>query len=158
MIHYQFHWINAEELRPCGECQACCTTMAVAELAKENFTRCKHQCSGGCSIYEQPPESCQTFECWYRGGLVKHRPDRIGVIVNYNPVINTIYVWEVRPGARKNKKVKRLISSLTKNYSAGFRPLPTSTIERGCLLDRPPVSTTPHIDSGQQQVNGYKSP
>ena len=54
---------------------------------------------------------------------MKHRPDRIGVIVSYKAVLNTIYVWEVRPGARPNKRVKRLISSLTRRYPEAVRTI-----------------------------------
>lgn len=113
---YELKILSPEEARPCGDCQACCSTMAVMELAKENYTRCEHQCPGGCAIYQDRPPSCQSYECWYRAGLVKDRPDKIGVIVDYNVVNDVIFIWEVRPGATKNNRVKKLMKSLRKRY------------------------------------------
>lgn len=112
--------IDVKDVRPCGDCQACCSIMAVKELQKENYTRCQHQCAGGCGVYQDRPQSCQTFDCWYRAGLVKHRPDKIGVIVDYYPMQDVICVWEVRPGASETKRVTRMIKSLRKTYPASL--------------------------------------
>jgi len=110
---------EAEKVRPCGDCKACCTVIGVVELGKNNFQKCQHVCSSGCKIYEKKPTSCSDYFCWYTTGLVKQRPDRIGLIVDYQmvPPPDAIRVWEVREGASKTRKGKRLISMLRKKYN-----------------------------------------
>lgn len=76
--------------RTCGDCNACCTFLAVVELGKEPLVRCSHLVDGtrGCSVYEERPDSCREFRCLWHQGAVGHkdRPDKIGVMldVTYN--------------------------------------------------------------------------
>lgn len=102
------------ELKPCGDCKACCTVVGVVELEKQNYQRCHHLCTAGCEIYDSKPESCTEYQCWYTQGLVEGRPDRIGLIVDFQmtPLPGLIRVWEVREGASETRKGKRLISKL----------------------------------------------
>ena len=78
--------------RSCGECDACCTTLQVDELAKAAHTPCallkRLQPNGGsgCSIWKDPtrPSICHTFVCeWLAGFGENHadRPDRLGLIL-----------------------------------------------------------------------------
>lgn len=70
--------------RSCGECTACCTVAAVAELDKPADTACRHACGAGCAIYEVRPAACRAFHCgWRRLAWLPtmFRPDRSGVIV-----------------------------------------------------------------------------
>lgn len=72
------------ERRTCGDCTACCTVAAVAELEKPADTACRHAVAGGCAIYEERPQSCRAFHCgWRRLPWLPtmFRPDRCGVIV-----------------------------------------------------------------------------
>ena len=45
--------------RVCGECTACCTIMAIAELNKANYQPCPHNC-GCCAIYANRPRNCRS--------------------------------------------------------------------------------------------------
>ncbi|MBA2116735.1 hypothetical protein [Bremerella alba] len=115
--HYELKILDPDELRPCGDCQACCTAMAVREIEKNNYQRCEHQCSEGCGIYQDRPASCRAFNCGYEAGWIRDRPDKTGVIVDYNAILNCIFLWEGRIGASNYKKVNRLINRLKKLHS-----------------------------------------
>lgn len=75
---------SAAPLRECGECTACCTVLAVAELNKPARWTCDHVGCQGCRVYDVRPASCREFNClWLRGGLPSHpslRPDKLGVM------------------------------------------------------------------------------
>lgn len=120
------------DFQPCGECQACCKTMAVLELDKPNYKRCSHQCGAGCAIYADRPKSCQTFNCGYRTGLVKDRPDRSGLIVDFSPypLPGTFRIWECRPGASQTNRGKRIISGLKRKYSGYEFVVMTKELDR----------------------------
>jgi hypothetical protein len=72
--------------RPCGECSACCTALAVVEIEKEAGTACCHigQEGKGCSIYPDRPRSCRDFQCLWRIGAGRddERPDRVGIVLD----------------------------------------------------------------------------
>lgn len=84
--------------RGCGTCQACCTIMRVdmepvEQRHKPERTRCGHQCSAGCKIYDAKPESCSVFMClWlamelFEDRMLKEwRPDNVGAVVDVNEV------------------------------------------------------------------------
>ena len=84
--------------RGCGTCQACCTIMRVdmepvAPTHKPERTRCGHQCSAGCKIYDAKPESCSVFMCLWLAMelfddrmLKEWRPDNVGAVVDVNEV------------------------------------------------------------------------
>lgn len=114
--HYELKILNSDELRPCGDCQACCTAMFDREIEKDNYQSCEHQYSAGCAIYQDRPASCRTFSCGYKAGWVRNRPDKIGVIADYNSMLDFIFIWEVRRGAGEYKKVKRPIHRLKKMH------------------------------------------
>lgn len=69
--------------RVCGECQACCTTLSVADIAKPKHTKCPSQCAAGCAIYASRPQSCRLYTCsWLEGhGREDDRPDKSGVLM-----------------------------------------------------------------------------
>jgi hypothetical protein len=63
--------------RRCGECQVCCTIMAVADLSppKKNWTPCPHLCARGCGIYptrRQPTLQASPPSCTHRCRLILH--------------------------------------------------------------------------------------
>ncbi len=70
--------------RTCGTCTLCCKIMPVLELEKHAMTWCKHCDIGkGCKIYDNPPQSCRTFNClWLTNGWMPDslRPDRCGIV------------------------------------------------------------------------------
>lgn len=70
--------------RSCGPCQECCDAVAVHEIGKDQYTRCEHQCSVGCAVYQVRPESCREYYClWRLIGLPESqsfRPDQLRAI------------------------------------------------------------------------------
>lgn len=78
--------------RECGGCTACCTALAVSEVAKPANSPCQHLLQidaptggGGCGIYYTRPKSCEVYECLWRAGNLhpeEYRPDRCGLIFN----------------------------------------------------------------------------
>lgn len=108
--------------RECGPCTACCTTHLVRELKKPAQTLCKHVDERGfsCSIYEQRPQSCRDYSCWwlaearpdinrntrYRVLLPSDRPDLSGIVVDIGKMNgvgdlpqDVFVIREFRPGA-----------------------------------------------------------
>ena len=50
--------------RSCGNCLLCCKLPSIPSLQKSSFTWCKHaQIGHGCSIYDQRPDECRSFNC-----------------------------------------------------------------------------------------------
>lgn len=138
--------VALDEFRPCADCKACCTVIGVAELNKGNYQRCEHLCGSGCKIYDTKPTACNEYQCWYRFGFVKDRPDRIGLIVDYQmiPLPGSIRVWEVRKGAASTRKGKRLISMLCKKYDC---EVVVANRETTTLLKQKLVFKTPEFVS-----------
>ncbi len=99
------------DTHPCGECSACCTVKAVAEINKLEDTQCAHLLhdydNGGCGIYKDRPTSCRDFFCAYRFGLLgsdeEMRPDLLGLLLEVVPQpppgIMMLSVREVGEGA-----------------------------------------------------------
>jgi len=51
-------------MRECGSCSLCCKLLSVDALNKPANTWCGGwEKDKGCTIYEDRPESCRTFEC-----------------------------------------------------------------------------------------------
>lgn len=75
--------------RSCGPCTACCDGWMVGTINGHHMqpgTPCHYVREGGCSIYDQRPDSpCRTFTCaWAAPDSPfgdSFRPDRLGVIV-----------------------------------------------------------------------------
>lgn len=106
--------VAPNEKRQCDGCTACCTVIAVHELQKGLYKRCEHERKGGCSIYEERPESCSIFRCgWLIGTVVdptgELRPDRSGVIFTMSSTGDKVLAWEVWCGASEVGHAKMLI-------------------------------------------------
>lgn len=82
--------------RSCGGCTECCMAVAVAELEKPYFAKCRHQNGTGCSAYLGRPTSCREYHCaWLQGLLAEEmRPDKSGFILSAEP--GGLYVYIVR--------------------------------------------------------------
>lgn len=104
--------MNAEDRRlaaqrPCGDCQACCELIGIKELGKPYACKCKHQCTVGCGIYAQRPDSCRDYYCIWKLAQElpdEARPDLCGVLLTFDNVIGgrrTLLVMETRPDAIK---------------------------------------------------------
>lgn len=75
----------AHDDRSCGDCVACCvvTLIDTPQLKKAEGVPCPNCAGGGCSIYNDRPEVCRTFNCaWKRIPSMppETRPDRLGVM------------------------------------------------------------------------------
>jgi hypothetical protein len=64
----------------------CCSTLAVEELEKPAGVECRHCTGNGCAVYEERPEVCRKFECYWLRGQFRddERPDLIGLMVTRN--------------------------------------------------------------------------
>jgi len=109
--------------RVCGECQACCTTLAVADIAKPKHTRCPSQCAAGCAVYASRPESCRLYKCsWLEGyGRAADRPDKSGVIMETlvfhqagREPITVLVAFSTGPAPLQNEQVDRLAVTVVK--------------------------------------------
>lgn len=113
----------ARQARPCGECTACCTVMAVTELKKPRGQACPHICAAGCAIYSERPDSCRRFDCLWRLGFARDddRPDRLGVIFDITPPdrdsgLQAVMAFEARPGAFAEHKVRYQLERHAKRH------------------------------------------
>lgn len=74
--------------RQCGSCHACCVHVPMPDMGKPVGTPCqylkgRHACSAGsCSIYDQRPAECATYQCaWLEGFFpTGMRPDKSGLL------------------------------------------------------------------------------
>lgn len=106
--------------RTCGECQACCTVLAVPEVSKPLWQPCQHVCATGCSIYDKRPKPCESYECLWRSGHFgsdEHRPDKLGVVLEVQPdtkLGSMIAAREAAPGGFKNQKAKYILEQIAR--------------------------------------------
>lgn len=107
----------------CGECQACCVVLPIAEpgFVKPAGEPCHHLCKTGCSLFGSPqlPRLCQEYFCGWRldkwlNQRSLYRPDKLGVIFQFNPGVLAIY--EVRPGTLQSSQVAYVKSRLVKLF------------------------------------------
>lgn len=80
-------------MRECGSCTLCCELTRVPELDKPEWKLCDN-CSVGCNIYDERPQSCRDYQCaWSLGDLPDNtRPDISGFMVERLPEDNVVYV------------------------------------------------------------------
>ena len=107
--------------RSCDACTACCTAMAVPELAKPSGTPCPHLTAQGCGIYAERPASCRHFRCaWLARDsallTTALRPDRSGLVVwqEKTRLGVTVVAQETEPGATQAPRVAVLLRELAK--------------------------------------------
>lgn len=104
--------------RICGPCTACCTVMAVQELGKGNYERCRHLTSSGCGIYPDRPGTCRDWSCLWRLGLIegdeRRRPDNLGLL--FTPLRHggtaVLTAYEIWKDASKEPPAKYLLGQL----------------------------------------------
>lgn len=126
---------NLPSARVCGACDLCCSTLGVEELGKAEWNRCGHLRPGlgGCGIYDTKPETCSSYVCMWRLGVLggqMDRPDRVGLIVDTAfdpkeaapgglfhdlPVVN---LREARMGALDTNVGLRFLAKLTRSLVA----------------------------------------
>lgn len=112
-----------EQVRPCGDCAACCKALAVMELelVKPEGEWCKHCTTRKrCDIYPVRPESCRDFLCaWAKGsGGEEERPDKVRIVCVTEAVpfrgrtVNWCTMMEVSHGALSSKYAMARTESL----------------------------------------------
>lgn len=73
-------------MRKCGDCQLCCTLLAITELSKPQNTKCIHQRHHkGCSIYAKRPYECEVWTCAWLSeydAADMPRPDRCHYVID----------------------------------------------------------------------------
>lgn len=128
----------AEVRRKCGNCSACCTTLAINETArvvdadgtttakvlfeKAPNTRCEHVRQGNtcCGVYEKRPGPCKTFVCgWLQGmGANRDRPDKINVIfaMEETDIGPALILYETRAKASRSSRVRQLAQLIVDKY------------------------------------------
>jgi hypothetical protein len=100
----RLHAFGAELMakRPCGPCQACCTSLQVVEIGKPMAAVCQHQCTTGCGIYPTRPGSCRVYACAWKAAMIpggdEMRPDQFRAIIDL----------EGGPGSRTHVRVWQL--------------------------------------------------
>ena len=116
--NYSEYSLDPSEQRPCGECRACCSALAVVELGKPDFTTCPHECASGCAIYGRHPQSCRHFFCLWKlpNWLLadEDRPDKLGVVicVRNDDERKQLEVWELWPGAVQQPRVQQFLAQI----------------------------------------------
>lgn len=86
--------ISPEQKRPCGDCDFCCKAPAIEETSLDRDTKedknfqlkpacqaCQFAKGKGCSIYEDRPSVCKSYQCLWSSGVIpaKHFPMKRGV-------------------------------------------------------------------------------
>lgn len=110
--------------RVCGNCQACCTTLSVTDIAKPKHTRCPSQCAAGCAVYASRPQSCRLYKCsWLEGhGQEDDRPDKSGVIMETvmfhqagREHITVLIAFSTDPEPLRSEQIERLAGKVVKD-------------------------------------------
>lgn len=117
--------------RECGDCRACCYSIGVAEINKDQWVNCAHECESGCGIFGQPerPPTCGQWSCAWLLGIVpeEYKPNRCGLVISPVPSDASIakmphfYVVENFDGANQSELSKSLIQILSEKYIVVLR-------------------------------------
>jgi Fe-S-cluster containining protein len=115
------------DYRPCGECSVCCEVLEIPTLKKPKKTLCANVCSsGGCSIYQDRPDECRTFQCIWSEGYTGdgQRPDKSGIMAYHidTQYGSTLLILEVKEKAftRRASLKERLIKFAEKRNTPVF--------------------------------------
>lgn len=129
--------------RSCGSCTACCTckTLEVPDC-KPLEAVCAHLRKGrrgrrsGCAIYENRPEHCRDYACYWRLGVLtkNERPDKLGLILdtaapNMDQVIAAagvpvVLARETYPGSSRRIRAKAAVLSLIQKFAVIYVGIP----------------------------------
>ena len=113
--------------RNCGECSECCELLEIPTIKKPKKTICDNVCSsGGCSIYQDRPSECRTFQCLWSEGYTGEgqRPDKSGIMAYHidTQYGRTLLVLEVKEKAfvKRSSQKDRLIKFAEKRSTPIF--------------------------------------
>ena len=83
-------------MRSCNKCQECCNgSLVIQELDVYLNNPCKFICSDGCSIYNERPKVCKTFNClWLSDESIPEKmyPQKSGILM-YTQIINNCLLY-----------------------------------------------------------------
>lgn len=113
--------------RACGSCSECCELLEIPTLEKPKKTLCHNVCSGGgCSIYQDRPSECRTFQCLWSEGYTGdgQRPDKSGIMAYHidTQYGRTLLILEIKEKAftRRSSQKERLIKFAEKRNTPVF--------------------------------------
>lgn len=113
--------------RNCGECSECCELLEIPTIKKPKKTICDNVCSsGGCSIYQDRPSECRTFQCLWSEGYTGdgQRPDKSGIMAYHvdTQYGRTLLILEIKEKAflKRSSQKERLIKFAEKRNTPVF--------------------------------------
>ena len=113
--------------RSCDECSVCCEILEIPTLKKPKKTLCANVCaSGGCSIYQDRPSECRTFQCLWSEGITGpgQRPDKSGIMAYHvdTQYGRTLLILEIKENSftRRSSLKDRLIKFAEKRKTPVF--------------------------------------
>ena len=113
--------------RNCGECSECCELLEIPTIKKPKKTICYNVCSsGGCSIYQDRPSECRTFQClWsegYTGNGQRHHKSGIMAYHVDTQYGRTLLILEIKEKAflKRSSQKERLIKFAEKRNTPVF--------------------------------------
>ena len=89
-------------MKECGECTLCCKLLETHDIPSEIGVYCRH-CKNGCSIYDERPEECRTYQCmWSQMETVADelRPDKCGII--FDRISDDVITARIEEGKKIN--------------------------------------------------------
>ena len=115
------------KLRACGDCSECCEVLEIPTLNKPKKSLCPNVCKdGGCSIYQDRPSECRTFQCIWSEGVTGdgQRPDKSGIMAYYvdSQYGRTLLILEIKEKAflKRSSQKERLIKFAEKRNTPVF--------------------------------------
>lgn len=116
-----------KEIRECGECSVCCKILEIPTINKPKKTTCPNVvANGGCSIYQDRPSECRTFQCIWSEGYTGtgQRPDKSGIMAYHidTDYGRTLLILEVKENAftHRASQKERLIKIAEKRSTPVF--------------------------------------
>tara|TARA_B100000683_G_C12464318_1_gene545363 strand:- start:1196 stop:1543 length:348 start_codon:yes stop_codon:yes gene_type:complete len=101
--------------------------LEIPTLKKPKKTLCDNVCeSGGCSIYQDRPNECRTFQCLWSEGYTGEgqRPDKSGIMAYHidTQYGRTLLILEIREKAfiKRSSQKERLIKFAEKRNTPVF--------------------------------------
>ena len=158
----------APALKPCGDCNLCCTLLTVNALEKAAGTRCAHLSGGLCGIHSNKPHECGAFQCFWTLTLAMDdgwRPDRSGMILwSDHPSRLIVDVNPRRPDAWRREPFYGQLRA----WADRSRPIPLEVLVRvrGKMIvvfpetdiDLGPFQPEMSVDSGYETVGDRRVP
>ena len=116
-----------KKIRECGDCSVCCEVLEIPAINKPKKTICPNVCDGGgCSIYQERPSECRTFQCIWSEGYTGcgQRPDKSGIMAYHidTKYGKTLLILEIRENAfmHRSSQKERLIKIAEKRNTPVF--------------------------------------